>query len=45
VTGMLLAEGRYTGSPLNMEHFAAGPMVVELVDRAGARAMVRVLKR
>jgi hypothetical protein len=45
VTGSLLAEGRYTGSPLNIEHFAAGPMVVELVDLAGARAMVRALKR
>lgn len=45
VTGMLLAEGRYTGSPLDIERFAAGPLVVELVDLAGARAMVRVFKR
>jgi hypothetical protein len=45
VTGSLLAEGRYTGSPLDIERFAAGPLVVELIDLAGARAMVRVLKR
>jgi hypothetical protein len=45
VTGSLLAEGRYTGSPLDIERFAAGPLVVELVDLAGTRAMVRVLKR
>lgn len=44
VTGGLLAEGRYTGSSLDIDRFAAGPFLLELVDTAGTRGMVCVQK-
>jgi hypothetical protein len=44
VTGSLLAEGRYTGSPLDIERYADGPLLLELIDQAGTRGMVRVQK-
>jgi hypothetical protein len=45
VTGSLLAEGRYTGIPLDIERFAEGPLLLELTDQAGTRGMVRVQKQ
>ena len=45
VTGSLLAEGRYMGSLLDIERLAAGPLLLELIDQAGARGMVRVQKQ
>ncbi|MGV3636876.1 MAG: hypothetical protein ACO1NQ_04420, partial [Flavobacteriales bacterium] len=44
VTGSLLAEGRCTGSPLDIERFTAGPLLLEVTDQAGTRGVVRVQK-
>jgi hypothetical protein len=45
LSGSLLAEGRYTGSPLDVERYADGPLLLELTDQAGAQGIVRVQKQ
>jgi hypothetical protein len=44
VSGGSLAEGRYTGGPLDIERFAVGPMLLEVIDQVGNHGIVRAQK-
>jgi hypothetical protein len=42
--GALLAEGRRTEGPLDVKRFTDGPLLLELVDELGEKAVVRLVK-
>ena len=43
LNGALLAEGRWMNAPLELAHLSAGVLLLELLDQAGERSILKVL--